>query len=86
METKQKKNLLAKLGKSIIGFGFNLAIKAKYITYDKKSNNVILTLTELPAKDEVLENIIQMSKDPNPEKYDNKLIQDYIKIYSLIFL
>ena len=74
-----KKNLLAKLGKSVMGFGFNLAMKAKYITYDKKSDNVTL-----PAKDEVQENIIQMSKDPNPEKYDNKLIQDYIKIYKLI--
>ena len=76
--TQTKSNLLNKLGKGIMGFGFNLAMKAKYVTYDKASDNVSLAIQELP-KDEAQEIIIQMSKDPNPEKYDNKLIQDYIK-------
>ena len=59
-------------------------MKSKSISYDKKSDNVTLNLTELPQKDEVQEKIIEMSKEPNPEKYDNKLIQDYIKIYKFI--
>ena len=71
--TQTKKDLLNKLGKGIMSFGFNLAMKAKSVSYDKKSDNVTLVLTELPTKDEVQENIIQMSKEPNPEKYDNKL-------------
>ena len=79
-----KKSLLDKLGKSIMGFGFNLAMKSKSISYDKKSDNVSLLITDLPAKDEVQENIIKMSKDPNPDNYDKKLIQDYIKIYKFI--
>ena len=79
-----KKNLMTKFSKSVMGFGFNLAMKSKSISYDKKSDNVTLNLTELPQKDEVQEKIIEMSKEPNPEKYDNKLIQDYIKIYKFI--
>ena len=82
--TQTKKNLLNKLGKSVMGFGFNLAMKAKLITYEKASDNVSLAVQDLPAKDEAQENIIKMSKEPNPEKYDNKLIQDYIKIYKFI--
>ena len=82
--TQTKKNLLNKLGKSVMGFGLNLAMKAKSVTYDKSSDNVTLVLQELPAKDEAQENLIKMSNDPNPEKYDNKLIQDYIKIYKYI--
>ena len=82
--TQTKKDLLAKLGKSVMSFGFNLAMKAKSISYDKKSDNVTLTITDLPTKDEVQENIIKMSQETNPEKYDNKLIQDYIKIYKFI--
>ena len=71
-----KKNLMTKLGKSVMGFGFNLAMKSKSISYDKKSDNVTLNLTELPQKDEVQEKIIEMSKEPNPEKYDNKYMND----------
>ena len=82
--TQTKKALLSKLGKGIMGFGFNLAMKSKSIIYDKKSDNVSLAIQELPAKDEAQENIIKMSNDPNPDKYDNKLIQDYIKIYKFI--
>ena len=35
--TQTKKNLIAKLGKSVMGFGFNLAMKAKSIKYEKDS-------------------------------------------------
>ena len=54
-ELKQNGNQtkIDKLGKSVMEFGFNLAMKAKYIIYDKKSDNFTLTLAELPAKDEV---------------------------------
>ena len=82
--TQTKKNLTAKLGKNVMGFGFNLAMKAKSIKYEKESDNVTLTLAELPSKDEAQENMIKMSKEPDPEKYDQKLIQDYIKIYKFI--
>ena len=82
--TQTKKILLEKLGKGTMGFGFNLAIKAKSIKYEKQSDNVSLLLTELPDKDENQEKIIQMSKESDPEKYDQKLIQDFIKIYKFI--
>ena len=78
-----KKELMNKLGKSVMGFGFNLAMKAKSISYEKASDKVTLNLTELP-KDEVQETIKKMTQEQNPEKYDNKLIQDYIKIYKYI--
>ena len=82
--TQTKKQLLEKLGKGTMGFGFNLAMKAKSIKYEKKGDNVSLLLTELPDKDENQEKIIQMSKESDPEKYDQKLIQDFIKIYKFI--
>ena len=62
--------MIAKLGKSVMGFGFNLAMKAKSIKYEKESDNVTLTLAELPSKDEAQENMIKMSKEADPEKYE----------------
>ena len=50
---QRKKALLEKLGKSIMGFGFNLTMKSKSISYDKKRDNISLPINDLLTKDEV---------------------------------
>ena len=52
-----KKNLTSKLGKNIMWFGFNLAMKSKSFAYDKSSDNVSLKVDELPKKDKLQENV-----------------------------
>ena len=39
-----KKDLLEKLGKSVMGFGFNLAMKSKAVAYDKSTDKVSLKI------------------------------------------
>ena len=48
--TQKKKDLTAKLGNSIMGFGFNLAMKSKSIAYDKSSDNVSLKVEKNERK------------------------------------
>ena len=82
--TQTKKALTAKLGKSVMGFGFNLAMKSKSIAYDKSTDNVSLKIEELPKEDKLQETIKKMEKEPNPSNYDSKLIKDYTKTYKFI--
>ena len=82
--TQKKKDLTAKLGNSIMGFGFNLAMKSKSIAYDKSSDNVSLKVEELPKEDILQATVKKMKENPDPTKYDDKLIKDYTKIYKFI--
>ena len=82
--TQKKKDLSAKLGNSIMGFGFNLAMKSKSIAYDKSSDNVSLKVEELPKEDILQATVKKMKENPDPTKYDDKLIKDYTKIYKFI--
>ena len=81
--TQTKTELTEKLGKDVMGFGFNLAMKSKAISYEKARDNVILNLKELPA-DKLQETVKKMVADPDPTKYDDKLIKDYTKTYKFI--
>ena len=77
-----KKNLTSKLGKSIMGFGFNLVMKSKSIAYDKSSDNVSLKVDEFPKEEKKLqETFKKMSTEIDPTKFDNKLIKEYTKQY-----
>ena len=78
-----KKELTTKLG-SIMGFGFNLAMKAKTIAYDKSTDKVSLKIEELPKEDKLQETMQKMVKESDPTKYDDKLIKDYTKTYKFI--
>ena len=82
--TQTKKDLTSKLGKSIMGFGFNLAMKSKSISYDKSSDNVSLKIDELPKEDKLQETVKKMSIETDPSKYDDKLIKEYSKQYKFI--
>ena len=79
-----KKGLTEKLGKGIMGFGFNLAMKAKSVAYDKPTDKVSLNIEELPKEDKLQETVQKMAKETDPSKYDDKLIKDYTKIYKFI--
>ena len=78
--TQTKKDLTTKFG----NFGFNLAMKSKLIAYDKSTDNVSLKVEELPKEDKLQETIKKMKEDPDPTKYDAKLIKDYTKTYKFI--
>ena len=80
--TQTKKELTEKLGKGCMGFGFSLAMKSKYISYEKKTDNVVLK--ELPKEDKLQETVKKMSEDPDPSKYDEKEIKEYTKTYKFI--
>ena len=82
--TQTKKDLTAKLGKGVMGFGFSLAMRAKSIAYEKASDNVSLKIEELPKEDKLQETVKKMEKEPDPSKYDDKLIKDYTKTYKFI--
>ena len=82
--TQTKKDLTAKLGKTVMGFGFNLAMKSKLIAYDKSTDNVSLKVEELPKEDKFQETVKKMKEDPEPSKYDDKLLKDYTKTYKFI--
>ena len=79
-----KKALTEKLGKGIMGFGFNLAMKAKSVAYDKPTDKVSLNIKELPKEDKLQETVQKIATEPDPSKYDDKLIKDYTKIYKFI--
>ena len=79
-----KKGLTEKLGKGIMGFGFNLAMKAKSVAYDKPTDKVSLNIEELPKEDKLQETVQKMAKETDPSKYDDKLIKDYTKTYKFI--
>ena len=79
-----KKALTAKLGKDLMGFGFNLAMKSKSISYDKSTDNVSLKIEEIPKVDKLQETVIKMSKEKDPTKYDDKVIKDFSKTYKFI--
>lgn len=82
--TQTKKSLTEKLGKSVMGFGFNLAMKSKSIAYDKSSDNVSLKIESIPNEDKLQETVTKMSKETDPSKYDDKLIKEYTKQYKFI--
>jgi phenylalanyl-tRNA synthetase alpha chain len=82
--SQTKKGLTEKLGKVIMGFGFNLAMKAKSITYDKPTDKVSLKIEELPKEDKFQQTVQKMVKETDPSKYDDKLIKDYTKTYKFI--
>ena len=77
--TQTKKALTDKLGKNIMGFGFNLAMKSKLIAYDKSTDNVSLNIDELPKEDKLQETCKKMEKESDTSKYDEKLIKEYLK-------
>ena len=79
-----KAQLSEKLGKNILSHGFNLAMKSKSISFDKKSDLISLKISELPKCDELQEAMKKFSECPDPSKYDQKLIKDYMKIYKFI--
>ena len=79
-----KTELASKLGKNIFSHGFNLAMKSKYISYDKKADKIGLKISELPTKDELQETVKKFSEFPDFDKYDQKLIKEYSKIYKFI--
>ena len=79
-----KKDLMAKLGKDVMGFGFKLAMRSKSIAYDKSTDKVSLTTEELPKEDKLQETVKKMEKEPDPSKYDEKLLKDYSKTYKFI--
>ena len=74
-----KKDLMAKLGKDVMGFGFKLAMRSKSIAYDKSTDKVSLTTEELPKEDKLQETVKKMEKEPDPSKYDEKLLKNYSK-------
>ena len=82
--TQTKKDLLAKLGNHVMGFGFNLAMKSKSVAYDKSTDNVSLKIEELPKEDKLQETCKKMEKEKDPSKYDDKLIKEYSKNYKFI--
>ena len=79
-----KNELSLKLGKSILSHGFNLAMKSKSISYDKKTDVISLKLTDLPTNDELQETMKKFQDCAEPDKYDQKLIKEYSKIYKFI--
>ena len=79
-----KEELSSKLGKNILSQGFNLAMKSKSISYDKKTDKIGLKISELPIKDELQETIKKFSEFPDMDKYDQNLIKQYSKIYKFI--
>ena len=79
-----KKDLTAKLGKGVIGLGFNLAMKSKSIAYDKSTDMITIKAQEIPKEDIQQETLKKMTNDPDPTKYDDKLIKEYTKNYKYI--
>ncbi len=79
-----KTDLSNKLGKNIFSHGFNLAMKSKSISYDKKTDKISMKITDLPEKDELQETMKNFVKCPDTNKYDQKLIKEYSKIYKFI--
>ena len=82
--TQTKKDLIAKLGKTVMGFGFNLAMKSKIISYDKTTDKVSLKKDDIPQEDKFQEIVKKFSQQKDPSKYDDKLIKDYTKTYKFI--
>ena len=82
--SQTKKSLIEKLGKSIMGYGFSLAMKSKLITYDKSSDKVSLKSDELPKEDKLQETVKKMHKDTDPNNYDEKTIKEYTKTHKFI--
>ena len=81
----QTKNDLSKIiGKNILSHGFNLAMKSKYISYDKNTDKISLKISELPIEDKLQENVKKFNECPDVDKYDQKLIKEYTKIYKFI--
>ena len=81
---KTKKELKDFFGKEIFSHGFSMAMKSKEITYDKKTDLITLNIPEIPKNDEFQEKLLQMQKENDPEKYDQKLLKDYQKNHKFI--
>ncbi len=79
-----KSELSTKLGKNVLSHGFNLAMKSKSISYDKKTDKISLKITQLPLKDELQETMKKFFESPDIDKYEPKLIKEYSKIYKFI--
>lgn len=79
-----KKDLLAKLGKIVMGYGFTLAMKSKSIAYDKGSEKVSLKINDIPKEDKMQEIIKKMSQESDPSKYDEKTLKEYTKTHKMI--
>ena len=79
-----KKDLISKLGKNVMNYGFNLAMRAKSISYDKKTDMISLNIKDLPKEDILQETLKKMEKDSNPLNYDDKTIKEYSKIHKFI--
>ena len=79
-----KTELSTKLGKNIFSHGFNLAMKSKSISYDKKTEQVSLKISEIPSKDILQETMKKFSECDDPSKYESNLIKEYSKIYKFI--
>ena len=67
-----------------MAYGFSLAMKSKSISYDKKSDLITLIIHELPKQDLLQETLKKMEKDPDPSKYDEKIIKEFTKIHKFI--
>jgi len=79
-----KKILSSKIGKNIVNYGFNLAMKAKLINYDKVSDIVSLKNNMFPEEDKLQETIKKMEKEKDPSKFNEKLIIEYTKSHKFI--
>lgn len=79
-----KKTLIEKLGKTIATAGFNMLLKSKQLTYDKKEDLVTLTTKEVPSEDKHRDMLQKFKSEPNAEKYDEATIKEYTKINKFI--
>lgn len=79
-----KSDLSSKIGKNIMSYGFNLAMKSKLISYDKSSDIISLKNDIIPKEDILQQTLKRMEKEKDPSKYEDKIIKEYTKTHKFI--